>query len=131
MKFTLLLFLFFGFGVVTAQSPVGVFENHADVGTPKKAGAAQYDAATQMYSLKGAGYNIWFNRDEFHYVYKKIAGDFIATANFELVGTGGAPHRKTGWMIRESTDAESASARDDKRTGRSGPIGDTVPQPAR
>ena len=110
MKSSLLFFLFFGFSVTYGQSPMGVFENHADVGMPKKAGSAEYNAATQTYNLKGGGYNIWFNRDEFHYAYKKIAGDFIATANFELVGEGGAPHRKTGWMIRESTDAEAASA---------------------
>ena len=111
MKSSFFLFiLFLGFSVTYAQNPLGVFDNHADVGMPKKTGSAQYDAATQTYNLKGGGYNIWFNRDELHYAYKKIAGDFIATANFELVGEGGAPHRKTGWMIRESTDEEAASA---------------------
>ncbi len=104
------LFLLLGLSFGYAQSPLGVFDNHVDVGNPKKTGAAQYDESTQTYTLKGGGYNIWFNRDEFHYVYKKIGGDFIATANFEFIGEGGAAHRKTGWMIRESADAEAAGA---------------------
>src|SRR5258706_6525786 len=110
MKSSLFLFLVVAFSVTYAQSPIGIFENHADIGKPKKAGSAQYDEATQTYTLRGAGYNIWFNRDEFHYAYKKIAGDFIATATFEIVGQGGVPQRQTGWLVRESADPESASA---------------------
>jgi TolB protein len=88
-------------------SPVGIFDNHEDIGHPKIAGSAGYDKVTHTYMLKGSGYNIWFNRDEFQYVYKKIKGDFIATANFEFIGAKGNGHRKIGWMIRESTDDKS------------------------
>ena len=94
----------------SAQSPIGVFEFAADVGNPKLAGASSYDAATQTYTLKGAGYNIWFERDEFHYLYNKIEGDFILTAQFELVGAGVDLHRKVGWMVRESTDEKASHA---------------------
>jgi hypothetical protein len=83
---------------------VGVFSNHQDVGHPKHAGFAQYQKVTHTYNLKGSGYNIWFNRDEFHYAYKKIKGDFTATANFEFKGGTGNGHRKVGWMLRASTD---------------------------
>ncbi|WP_411273973.1 hypothetical protein [Daejeonella sp.] len=93
-----------------AQSaPVGIFQNHADIGKPKLAGSSGYDAETQTYSIKGAGYNVWFNRDEFQYLYNKIKGDFILTANFQFVGDKGNLHRKIGWMIRESNDEASAS----------------------
>jgi len=81
----------------------------ADIGQPKNAGSASYDEATQTYDMKGAGYNIWFNRDEFHYLYKKISGDFILTASFEFEGDKGNEHRKIGWMVRESLDDASAS----------------------
>jgi TolB protein len=91
------------------SSTVGIFQNHADIGNPKKAGGARYDEATQTYHLKGGGSNIWFNRDEFHYLYNKIQGDFILTANFGFVGQKGDPHRKIGWMIRESADEAAAS----------------------
>ena len=93
------------------KGPVGIFENHVDVGNPKRTGSARYDESTQSYFITGGGYNIWFNRDEFHYLYKKISGDFILTANFELVGNeNGNGHRKTGWMIREATDEAAVSA---------------------
>ena len=59
--------------------------------------------------MKGSGYNIWFNRDEFQYLYKKINGDFILTANFAFLGEKGNGHRKIGWMIRESLDEGAAS----------------------
>ncbi|HJZ39634.1 MAG TPA: hypothetical protein VJ203_04655 [Bacteroidales bacterium] len=93
---------------VAGNNPVGVFDDHADVGSPKQAGSVVYDAQNQTYLLKGAGYNIWFERDEFHYAYKKIKGDFILTANFAFVGKGVDPHRKIGWMIRETLE-ENAS----------------------
>ncbi len=65
---------------------IGVFDHHEDIGHPKNAGSAQYDKVNlHTYTLTGSGYNIWFNRDEFQYVYKKIKGDFTATANFEFI----------------------------------------------
>jgi len=91
-----------------SQSPVGIFDNHTDVGNPKKAGSAAYDQSTQEYKISGSGYNIWFGRDEFHYAYKKLKGDFILTANFEFVGKGVDPHRKIGWMVRSTADDNSA-----------------------
>ncbi len=108
MKSLSLISLFFLCNIVSAQTnSIGIFQNHADIGNPKNRGAAQYDEAAQTYTLKGAGYNIWFNRDEFHYVYNRISGDFILTANFEFIGESKVGHRKIGWMVRQSTDAES------------------------
>ena len=108
MKASSFLFLFFMYSFGMAQpKTAGVFDYLTDVGNPKKAGSVQYDAGSQTYTLKGAGYNIWFNRDEFQYAYKKIKGDFILTANFEFAGQGSNHHRKIGWMVRASTDAEA------------------------
>ncbi|MDE3211688.1 MAG: TolB family protein [Bacteroidota bacterium] len=94
-----------------AQNPVGIFDNHMDIGNPKLAGSATYDSQSQTYYLSGAGSNIWFNKDEFQFVYKKLQGDFILTANFAFTGDTAESigHRKIGWMIRESTDADAAS----------------------
>ena len=92
-----------------AQSnPVGIFQNHADIGNPKIKGAASFNAADQSYILKGAGANVWFNRDEFHYAYSKLKGDFIVTANVKLLAGGKHPHRKIGWMIRASEQEDAA-----------------------
>jgi len=95
-------------GNMQGNGPAGIFDENTDVGNPKLPGSTVYDLTTQTYTLKGAGYNIWFERDEFHYAYKKIKGDFILTANFAFVGKGVDPHRKMGWMVRESLD-ENAS----------------------
>lgn len=105
MRYLLITFCLSIFQSATAQkNPIGIFEDHLDIGHPKKAGSAQYDPESQTYHIKSAGYNIWFGRDEFHYLYKKLSGDFILTANVELVGQGTDAHRKVGWMVRGSTD---------------------------
>ena len=89
-------------------SPAGIFEHTVDIGGPVRKGSSVYHTASQEYWLKGGGYNIWFERDEFHYLHKSLKGDFILTANFKFVGEGVDLHRKVGWMIRESLE-ENAS----------------------
>ena len=96
-----------GFQQTNAQERVGVFENHEDVGNPKLKGSAEYKSSDQSYIIIGAGYNIWFERDEFHFAYNKIKGDFILTANFEFIGNGTNAHRKIGWMVRASLDKDA------------------------
>jgi TolB protein len=90
-------------------SPYGIFEAASDIGNPKIKGTTSYDE-NQVYRLKGGGYNIWFNRDEFHFAYKKISGDFVLTADVGLNGTGTDPHRKIGWMVRGSLEENAAHA---------------------
>jgi len=93
--------------VFPQENLIGIFEFNEDVGNPKIAGRAQYDKDTQAYTITGAGYNIWGQRDEHRYLYNKVGGDFIATANFEFEGNKNT-HRKTGWMARATEDATSA-----------------------
>ncbi|HMG89673.1 MAG TPA: hypothetical protein VK589_06425 [Chryseolinea sp.] len=105
MKYLLMTLCFLAAANGLAQeNAVGVFQDHVDVGNPKNAGTTQYDSKTQTYNLKGSGYNIWFNRDEFQFAYKKLKGNFIVTADFEFVGNGTDGHRKIGWMVRGSKD---------------------------
>ena len=109
MKLTLItILLLTGYLTMAQSNTVGIFKNNADIGNPKIKGAATFDAGTQTYSIKGGGANVWFNRDEFHYLYNKLKGDFILTANVKLLGQGVTAHRKIGWMIRESEKEESA-----------------------
>ena len=108
MKYLPLLICSFLLNSVMAQNQAtGIFEGNIDIGNPKKAGFSVYNSTDQSYSLKGSGYNIWFARDEFHYLYNKLKGDFILTANFGFAGDGTEPHRKAGWMLRASTDEDS------------------------
>jgi len=109
-KFKILVFFIILFRCADIYAQVdtlGVFSHHQDIGHPKSAGNTRYDKVTHTYSLKGSGYNIWFNRDEFQYVYKAVKGDFTATANFEFKGEKGNGHRKIGWMLRENTNEGS------------------------
>lgn len=101
--FTLLISL-----TIEAQNPVGVFENHADVGKVLHSGTATYDKATQSYQLSGSGENIWFKKDELHFAWKKLKGDFIVHTQAKLLGTGTDAHRKIGWMARTSLDTSAA-----------------------
>lgn len=110
MKILLIVLLSFIYTIANAQGKaVGVFKYVTDIGNPKNRGDVSYDEATQTYTIKGSGANIWFNRDEFHYLYNTLKGDFILTASFAFAGTGKDPHRKIGWMVRESADETAAS----------------------
>ncbi|MFO1498162.1 MAG: biopolymer transporter TolR [Verrucomicrobiota bacterium] len=90
--------------------PLGQFESQGDIGSPKLAGSGTYDAAAQEYTLAAAGANMWASRDEFHFVWKKVKGDFILQARVEFVGKGVDPHRKLGWMARSSLDFDAPYA---------------------
>ena len=93
------------------NQPVGIFEDNRDIGHVYLAGSTVYNSEQQTYRLKGSGANIWFNADQFHYTWKKLAGDFILTGDFAFAGdtAGAIGHRKTGWMLRESAADDAAS----------------------
>ena len=91
-----------------AQNTVGIFENHVDIGPVLTKGNATFDNASKVYTLTGSGENIWFKKDELHFMYKKIKGDFMVTTQPNLVGKGTDLHRKSGWMARTSTDTSAA-----------------------
>lgn len=84
---------------------LGDFDGQSDVGSPKLAGSASYDPLGQIYKLKGAGANMWFTNDQFHFLWKRITGDFILRTRVEFIGKGAVPHRKIGWMVRPNLEA--------------------------
>jgi TolB protein len=92
------------------ETPRGRFDAHGDVGAPRISGSTAYNAVSQEYTLTAAGTNMWGPRDEFHFAWKRMKGDFILQARVELLGTGVDPHRKLGWMVRSTLDADSPYA---------------------
>ena len=113
MKYVILLVILLGAffipASVFAQQAIGIFDAQSDIGIATKPGHATYIAQTQQYIITGAGYNVRFDHDEFHYVYKKIKGDFILSCKAELSGFEGIEqHRKVGIMVRKSLDGNSA-----------------------
>jgi Tol biopolymer transport system component len=91
-----------------SQQSIGQFEAQADVGAVKHAGSASYDPAVGKYEVAGSGTNMWLEHDEFHFVYKRLKGDFILSARGRFLGDGADPHRKLGWMIRSSLGPDAA-----------------------
>jgi Tol biopolymer transport system component len=82
----------------------GQFTGYTHIGNPAAAGVIVYDAGAQTYSLEGASGNMWFAHDDFHFLWKKIKGDFILTADFGWQSAGVDAHRKVGWMVRHSLE---------------------------
>lgn len=108
-NFLALLITLTSFSVSAQQNSLGIFEGQADIGSGTKAGSGTYLSQTEQYIISGAGTNIWNNSDEFHFVYKKMKGDFILHCRADFVGWKGVdPHRKLGWMIRKTLNANSA-----------------------
>ena len=102
------LFILLLFTGSAFSQKIGIFDGHADVGTNVKPGSATYIPATQQYVVSGAGYNVWLDHDEFHFVWKKMKGDFILYTRAEFAGWKGAEeHRKVGWMVRKSLEGNS------------------------
>jgi TolB protein len=93
--------------VLAQKQPLGLFDGHGDIGAVLKPGSAQYDPKTRQYELAGSGYNIWFDHDEFQFMWKRMTGDFILTTRAGLIGKGVDPHRKVGWMVRTTLDGKS------------------------
>src|SRR5207253_113864 len=69
-------------------APLGAFDGHTAVGAPKLAGAAAYNPLSQDYALAAAGTNMWAQRDEFEFVWKRLSGDFILQARVQFAGKG-------------------------------------------
>ena len=83
------------------------FESQTGVGSVHHQGSCEYDPERQVYTITGAGVNIWGDHDDFHFVWRCMGGDFILTARAGFLGEGVSPHRKLGWMARASLETDS------------------------
>jgi TolB protein len=88
----------------------GDFDGHGDVGAPKVAGSAAFNPVSQEYTIAAAGANMWAQRDEFHFVWKRLSGDFILQTRVRLIGKGVEAHRKAGLVVRSTQDHDAAYA---------------------
>ena len=94
----------------TFNTPIGLFEGQSDVGGPLVPGSASYDAATKQYTINSAGYNVWYTRDEFRYLWKKMSGDVSLAADIAYPDPNGYGDRKAFVIIRQSLDDDSKEA---------------------
>ncbi len=92
------------------NTPIGVFEGQSDVGSAVVPGSASYDAGTKQYTIHSAGYNIWYTRDEFRFLWKKMSGDVSLAADIAYPDPTGYGDRKAVLVIRQSLDDGSKEA---------------------
>ncbi|HEX9345263.1 MAG TPA: hypothetical protein VF900_05025, partial [Candidatus Acidoferrum sp.] len=85
---------------VTAETLIGLFEGHGDVGAVLHAGSVEYDAGKRSYTISGSGENMWLATDGFQFVWKKVSGDVTLTADISFVGKGVNEHRKAVLIVR-------------------------------
>jgi TolB protein len=85
---------------------LGVFDDQGDIGIVNKTSPAVCDTAGS-YLISGGGDNMWFTNDAFHFVWKRMSGDFALSAVIDWPHSGGNAHRKACLMIRQSLDSDS------------------------
>ncbi len=92
------------------DSPLGIFEGQSDIGSAVVPGSASYDAASNAYTINSAGYNIWYSRDEFRYLWKKMSGDVSLAADVTFPDAQGYNDRKGVLVIRQNLEDDSKEA---------------------
>jgi len=88
----------------TSHQALGIFEGQSDIGGPLLPGRSSYDVGTQQYRLTSASYNIWYTRDEFRYVWKKVSGDVSLVADVTFPDANGYFDRKAVFVIRQDLE---------------------------
>jgi hypothetical protein len=92
------------------DAPLGIFEGQSDIGSALLPGSASYDAGTKQYTINSAGYNVWYTRDEFRYLWKKMSGDVSLAAGIAYPDPNGYGDRKVVLVIRQDLDDDSKEA---------------------
>ena len=89
------------------DTPIGIFEGQSDIGSALVPGSASYDKASGQYTINSAGYNVWYTRDEFRYLWKKMSGDVSLAADIAFPDPNGYGDRKAFLIIRQNLDDDS------------------------
>jgi hypothetical protein len=92
------------------DTPIGVFQGQSDVGGAVVPGSGSYDPATMAYTIRSAGYNIWYTRDEFRFLWKKMSGDASLAGDVTFPDPKGYGDRKVVLVIRQSLDDDAKEA---------------------
>lgn len=76
------------------------FTGETNVGNVKIPGSVNYNAANGTYTITGSGNNMWFDEDDFFYVWRNAKGDFRVETEVTWIGKGKMEDRKAAWVIR-------------------------------
>jgi hypothetical protein len=91
----------------TFNTPIGIFEGQSDIGTAVVPGSASFDESTKQYTINSAGYNVWYTRDEFRYLWKKMSGDISLAADISFPDAKGYGDRKAVLVMRQNLEDDS------------------------
>tara|TARA_R110002020_G_scaffold422628_2_gene631738 strand:+ start:202 stop:1020 length:819 start_codon:yes stop_codon:yes gene_type:complete len=91
----------------TENMKIGIFDGVSDVGGALVPGSSFYDKSADEYTIISAGYNIWYTRDEFRYLWKKMSGDVSLSADVKFPDTTGYGDRKVVLIIRQTLEDDS------------------------
>lgn len=94
----------------TENKSIGLFEGQSDIGAALVSGSSGYNAKTKQYTITSAGYNIWYTRDEFRYLWTKMSGDASLAADVNFPDKEGYDDRKVVLVIRQSLNDDSKEA---------------------
>ena len=92
------------------DTPIGIFDGQSDIGSAAVPGSASYDADGKRYTINSAGYNVWYTRDEFRYLWKKMSGDVSLAADIAYPDAAGYGDRKAVLVIRQDLEDDSKEA---------------------
>jgi hypothetical protein len=84
--------------------PIGIFDGQSDIGGALAPGSDSYDDGTKQYTINSAGYNIWYNRDEFRYLWKRMSGDVSLATDIAFPNPDGYGDRKVVLIIRQNLE---------------------------
>jgi hypothetical protein len=91
----------------TSLEAIGIFDGQSDIGASLIPGSSAYDPVTNEYNITSAGYNVWYVRDEFRYLWKEMSGDISLAANIRFPDSLGYFDRKAVLVIRQSLEDDS------------------------
>jgi hypothetical protein len=92
------------------DTAVGIFDGQSDIGSAAVPGSTSFDPSTQRYTINSAGYNVWYTRDEFRYLWKKMSGDISLAADITYPDANGYGDRKAVLVIRQNLDDDAREA---------------------
>ena len=94
----------------TSETAIGLFQGQSDIGSAIVPGSSKYDAGSGQYTINSAGYNIWYSRDEFRYLWKKTSGNVSLAADVAFPDSNGYGDRKAVLVIRQNLEDDSKEA---------------------
>jgi TolB protein len=93
-----------------AETRIGIFENHQDIGKTSRHGSVQYDALKKTYTLTAGGDVSGPKADAFQFVWTQFSGDVAFSADVAFAENCNSEHCKAVLMLRQDLDSDSVFA---------------------